>query len=280
MMFAAIRPGDVVAYKTSWLEKRAGATVSRDLSILHSIFAWGVVTERIDRNPSAGVPHPAAAKRKGNALGPDEVQALARAFDDEQDRLVFLTLVLTGVRRSELQALRWEAVDLIENRLRVIDSKTETGQRSIAIPPSLAEQLWQHRRTSPYRGDGDRVFCHSTRGTIYRYEPFADALARAYAAAELDFPEGMRCMHDLRVTSITNDAIAGANPVALMTKAGHASMTTTRRYLRLAGTVFHDEAAALEQRLLGGTFYQLSTNLGAPEPTSQDSAPLNQAVGA
>jgi hypothetical protein len=53
------------------------------------------------------------------------------------------------------------------------------------------------------------------------------------------------------VTSITNDAIAGANPVALMTKAGHASMATTRRYLKLAGVVFAEEAAALEERMLG-----------------------------
>jgi hypothetical protein len=37
-----------------------------------------------------------------------------------------------------------------------------------------------------------------------------------------------------------------------MTKAGHASMATTRRYLRLAGTVFPDEAMALERRVLGG----------------------------
>jgi hypothetical protein len=48
-------------------------------------------------------------------------------------------------------------------------------------------------------------------------------------------------------------AIAGANPIALMTKAGHANMSTTRRYLRLAGTVFPDEAAALEARILGVT---------------------------
>jgi integrase len=279
MMFAGIRPSDVVAYKTAKLQKLAGATVSRDLSILHSIFAWGVVTERIDRNPSAGVPHPAAAKRKGNALRPEEVQALARAFDDEQDRLVFLTLVLTGMRRSELQAIRWEAVDLIENRLRVVDSKTETGERSIAISPSLAEELWQWRRRSPYRADGDRVFCHPEAGSVYRYETFAGALKRAYKAAELDFPEAMRCMHDLRVTSITNDAIAGANPVALMTKAGHASMATTRRYLRLAGTVFPDEAEALERRMLGVSTNP-STNLSAPEPTSEDSAPLNHAVDA
>ncbi len=35
-----------------------------------------------------------------------------------------------------------------------------------------------------------------------------------------------------------------------MTKAGHASMATTKRYLHLAGTVFRDEADALERRLL------------------------------
>jgi hypothetical protein len=37
-----------------------------------------------------------------------------------------------------------------------------------------------------------------------------------------------------------------------MAKAGHANMSTTQRYLHLAGVVFHDEAAALEKRLLGG----------------------------
>jgi integrase len=267
-----IRPGDVSAYKTAKLDEGlSGASVSRDLSILHSVFAWCVVTERMDRNPADGVPHPAAAKRKGNALRPEEIQALARAFTEEQDRLVFLTLVLCGVRRSELQALRWRDVDLIENRLRIVDSKTETGERSVAIPRTLAERLWQHRRTSSYKGDGERVFCHRDAGTVYRYEWFSEALRAAYKAAGMEFPEGMRPFHDLRVTSITNDAIAGANPIALMTKAGHASMATTRRYLRLAGTVFPEEAAALEARVLGGNLLpEPSTRLSEPDPTSDD----------
>jgi integrase len=279
MMFAAIRPSDVVAYKTAKLEKLAGATVSRDLSILHSIFAWAMIGDRIDRNPAAGVPHPAAAKRKGNALSPEQYQALSLAFDDDQARLAFRTLVLTGLRRSELQALRWESVDLIENRLRVEDSKTETGERAIALPSSLAEELWQWRRSSPYRADTDRVFCHQERGSVYRFEPYKEALMRAYKAAGMEFPDGMRAMHDLRVTSITNDAIAGANAIELMTKAGHASMTTTKRYLRLAGAVFPDQAEALERRM-AGISTSVSTNLSAPEPTSEDSAPLNHAVEA
>lgn len=81
----------------------------------------------------------------------------------------------------------------------------------------------------------------------------------------------MRPFHGLRVTSITNDAIAGANPIALMTKAGHASMATTRRHLRLAGTVFPEEAAALEARVLGDSLLpESSIRLSEPEPTSTD----------
>jgi integrase len=208
------------------------------------------------------------------------VQALLRGFPQGQDRLVFLTLVLTGLRRTELQALRWRDVDLIENRLRVADSKTETGERSVAVPPTLAEQLWQNQRASAYNAPGDRVFCHPEAGTVYRYKTFSEALRGAYKAAGMAFPEGMRPFHDLRVTSITNDAIAGANPVALMTKAGHASMATTRRYLRLAGTVFPEEAAALEGRLLGGLSTAPSTRLSEPQPTSDESASLNGAVPA
>jgi hypothetical protein len=33
-----------------------------------------------------------------------------------------------------------------------------------------------------------------------------------------------------------------------MTKAGHSRMATTRKYLHLAGTVFREEAEALERR--------------------------------
>jgi hypothetical protein len=49
-------------------------------------------------------------------------------------------------------------------------------------------------------------------------------------------------------------------PVALMTKAGHANMATTRRYLRLAGVVFADEAEALERRLLGTLVPEIGTD--------------------
>jgi integrase len=252
MRLADVRPADVSAYVAPMMRSHAAASVGRDVSILHAIFEWAVALELADRNPTRGVARPVVRQRKGLALTPAEVQALARSFIDDQDRVAFLTFVLTGVRRGELQRLRWRDVDLIDNRVRVADSKTETGVRSIAIPRRLAEELWQHRRRTAYSGDGERVFCHPERGSVYAYTSFSEALRTAYEAAGLAYPKGLRPCRDLRVTSITNDAIAGANPVALMTKAGHANMATTKRYLKLAGVVFADEAAAPEDRLLGG----------------------------
>ncbi|HEY1512318.1 MAG TPA: site-specific integrase, partial [Gaiellaceae bacterium] len=153
---------------------------------------------------------------------------------------------LTGVRRSELQALRWADVDLVENVIRIRDSKSEDGRRSIAIPSTLAEALWQRKRSTAYQGDGELVFCHPERGTIYRAETFKEAFDAALTAAAVD--KKPRPFHDLRHTAITNDAAAGSSPIAVMAKAGHANMATTQRYLHLAGVVFREEAEALAAR--------------------------------
>jgi hypothetical protein len=62
---------------------------------------------------------------------------------------------------------------------------------------------------------------------------------------------------------ITHDAASGSSAIAVMTKAGHRNMSTTRTYLHLAGTVFRDEAERLEVRLLGAAeSVESSTDLG------------------
>jgi integrase len=117
----------------------------------------------------------------------------------------------------------------------------------IAIPGTLAEALWQHRRRSNFQGDDERVFCHPTCGGRYRAETLKEALYAALKAAGVE--KRPRPFHDLRHTAITNDAAAGSPAIAVMTKAGHAHMATTKRYLHLAGTVFRDEADRQAQRL-------------------------------
>jgi integrase len=121
------------------------------------------------------------------------------------------------------------------------------------------------------------VFCHPERGIRINPTWYAAEFRNALATAGIT--DYVRPFHDARHCSLTNGAAAGESPVALMTRAGHANIATTKMYLHLAGVVFPDEAQQLEDRLLGGRpFTQLSTHPRAPEPTSADLAPLNLAV--
>jgi integrase len=250
MPLATIRPSHVAAYIAEASKKLAPATVIRDVDVLYAIFNTGVRLELIERNPAATVERPRKPVFQPALLEPHEIRKVAAAFTDEQARTVFLTLVLTGVRRSELQALRWRDVDLVENVLRVRESKSHDGIRSIAVSPTLAEALWQHRRRSHFQGDDELVFCHTERGSVYHETIWRKHFTVALKAAGVT--KKLRQFHDLRHTAITNDAATGSSPIAVMTKAGHANIATTKRYMHLAGVVFRDEAEALERRLLGG----------------------------
>lgn len=55
-----------------------------------------------------------------------------------------------------------------------------------------------------------------------------------------------------------------------MATAGHRSMSTTQRYLHLAGVVFRDDADALERRLLGAV--ESSTDLSESQAISGNPA--------
>jgi len=270
---AAVRPRDVAAFVRE--HDGAAASISKDLAVLSALFKSAKREELIESNPAEGAERPKIVRRRWRILEPAEVRRVSAAFVDEQARVVFLTLVLLGLRRHELQGLRWRDVDLLDGVLRVERSKSEAGERSIAIPAPLLELLKAHYVWMNYNGDDDRVFCHQQTGHAYNAATFAEALTAALTAAGVEAK--LRPFHDLRHASLTNGAAAGESPIALMTCAGHANMSTTKRYLHLAGTVFAEEAAALAERLLGASTNP-STRLSEPEVISYDAASLNDAV--
>jgi integrase len=268
----AIRPRHIAEYVAERSADLGAATVSRDVSLLHAIFDSAIREELAETNPATRVERPKLPRQRWRILEPAEVARVAQAFTDDQARAVFLTLVLTGLRRAELQALRWRDVDLLEGVLRVRDSKTEDGIRSIAVPATLSAVLREQYQRSAFKGNDELVFCQAERGTVYRAERYKEAFEAALAAAGI---EGrVRAFHDLRHTAITNDAATGSSAIAVMTKAGHADMRTTQRYLHLAGVVFRDEAERLERRLLG---VEGSTRLSEPQITEDAPTARSQA---
>jgi integrase len=254
----------VTAFVQEALADYAPANVNLDVNVLVDVFNSAIREELLETNPATHVERPRLPRNRWRILEPSEVSRVAKAFTDDVARVMFLTLVLTGVRRFELLALRWDDIDLLEGVLRVRDSKSEDGIRSIAFSTRLADELREHWRRSAYQGDDELAFCDPFSGRPYRAERFGERFREALRAAGI---EGyVRPFHDLRHTAITNDAASGSNAIAVMTKAGHADMKTTRRYMHLAGVTFRDEADRLEARLLGSAV-ELSTDLSESQPT-------------
>ena len=269
----SIRPRDVVEYVRVAMatpHKRYGRPLSAKfiglhLNLLHSIYKQAIVEELAHSNPAAGVQRPKVQRRRWRILEPQEVPRVAAAFTDPLARRIFLAVMLTGLRRFELLGLTWGDVNLLERTLRVRVSKSEEGERSIAIPPSLATELDAHYARTAYRADSDIVFGHPTKGSRLNAEWYAQRFRAALLTAGIT--DYIRPFHDARHAALTNMAATGASPLAIMATAGHRSMATTRQYLHLAGIVFRDEAAALDARLLGSTPVPESGTKSAETPS-------------
>ena len=113
----------------------------------------------------------------------------------------------------------------------------------------MAETLFALRGSTAYEGDDELVFGNPRTGRPFDVLVYGKLHREALAKAGIT--DYVRPFHDGRHTSITNGAKAGLNPAALQARAGHASFSTTQRYISLAGETFRAEAEQLERRLWG-----------------------------
>lgn len=155
MQIGQIRPRHIA----EWIPTRTCSpkTTNDDISVLHQIFKYAMNHELVDSNPASSAPRPKIRKRQWRILTPEEIQKVDKAFesisfDDKNSRwdeatarkqaqLMFRVLTRTGIRRDELRRLRVRDIDFDRCVIRIRESKTEEGERSIAIPKSLATDL-------------------------------------------------------------------------------------------------------------------------------------------
>jgi integrase len=266
---------DVEKFMAQRRRKGYGAgSVNRQLNVLHLIFAAAIKQRKARLNPVSEVDRPKEPRRHWRILKPLEIQRVDRAFTelaeeaegDEREwimqaRAVFLTVIGAGLRRGEVKGLRWLNVRLADPEgasLRVEEAyvwdraetpKSEAGERTIALGPKLADELFQHRGRTRYQGDGERVFCHPLTGGPLDHKRYAETYRAALKRAGIT--DYVRPFHDGRHTSITNSAAAGLSTAALMSRAGHSDFKTTQGYIDLAGEAFREEAERAEERVFG-----------------------------
>ena len=189
-------------------------------------------------NPVRGIER-AREEPRDRVLDSAELAALATALDRLDERFpasvaAIRVAALTGLRISEVLAIRWEHVDF-ESR-RVTLPQTKTGRRSHHLPAAALDIL----RAVPRVNKGHHVFAVDARGAL----TYRTVRHHFGAAAKLAGLSDVR-LHDLRRTVMTNAAAAGVGTHVLRDLLGHKTAAMAERYVRSVGSPVADAREAV-----------------------------------
>jgi len=142
--------------------KREGGLSVRSVQIIHAVLRaalnqavrWGDV----QRNVASLVKTPRLSGTEVNPFSPEEVKIFLSAISGHRLEALFILAITTGLRQGELMGLRWEDVDLDYATLRVsfalqridrayhlVEPKSRTSRRTIALPQVAVTALRSHR---------------------------------------------------------------------------------------------------------------------------------------
>jgi integrase len=215
---------DAEKYKTKRSLSVRPATVNRGLTVAKHMLAKAVEWKMITENPFRGVRNLDVPKRAERVLSADEEVKLLAACDRVRARHLRPLVVLalnTGLRRGELLSLEWARVDLSQRTVRVINTKSISGDRiipmNVTVHAVLSERV--ERATSPL------VFPSNRKPD----EKFLDLKKGFHKAVGLAGISHIR-FHDLRHTFATRLVRAGVDIVTVQKLLGHSKITMTERY--------------------------------------------------
>jgi len=149
-------------------KRMANGTKAKTRNIMHALFNHAIRYEWLAQhsNPISHVRQSAKRERIPEVLEVPEFQALLSQLALRERTLVVLDAI-TGLRRSELLGLKWFDVDFKQLEIRVVRAivhqvvgrcKTEASKRPLPLDPTVAEELWLWKRSTPYNRPDDWVF--------------------------------------------------------------------------------------------------------------------------
>lgn len=212
-------------FKEMAAQDYAQKTIANQRIVLNQIFNYAIVEDEIDINPCTSVKLPRGCKKtvREAASSSDEQKIL----DSDHEWLFPLFALLTGLRKGEILALRWEDIDFDNNTITINKSieykgnvpsvktpKTESGTRIVPLLQMLSNRL--------KRGEKGYIFSEDGGKSPYRKKRY-DLLWRDYCR-----DVGISCTaHQLRHSYATIAVEEDVNPKDLQNALGHADITTT-----------------------------------------------------
>ena len=221
--------------------------------MLHQALDAAVRERLIPKNPTEGTIIPKVNYAPKQILTEEQLEKFMEAL--KQDPLwydFFYTELTTGMRRGEICGLKWQDFDdktgrlhihrSVSNRkgggVRVGETKTESGARTILLPPSTAEILKQRKKKSY----SEWIFHNPTvpelpmnPSSAYRH------LKTLLKNAELPLIR----FHDLRHTFATHALNSGVDAKTLSGILGHTNASFTLDTYTHMTTDMHRKAAGV-----------------------------------
>ena len=147
--FAAAYPERTLASFTlreveQWLNAlpMGAQSVNHYKATLHSLFAYGVKIGACVANPVAGIDSRKVVRAAPSILSPAQLSALLIACADDAEMLAFVAVgAFAGLRRAEIERLRWEDVNLSRGFVTVGAENAKTGKRRL-VPVCAALRGW------------------------------------------------------------------------------------------------------------------------------------------
>jgi integrase len=245
---ADVRRRDLQAFADELLAADlSAASVSNILNPVQAFYRWAIDRDELAYNPAEGIDLPSGSSRRPKRIASAaEAAALLTALDAE-DRPVWATAFYAGLRRGELQALRYCDIDLGGSLVHiergwdqeegVIDPKSLSGRRTVPLLAVLRDFLDEHLlRTG--RTDDDLVFGR-TAVDAFVASTVDNRAKRAWAAFNASEREEAEeagrepellnsiTLHECRHTFASLLIDAGENPKAIQEVMGHSKIQTT-----------------------------------------------------
>ena len=268
---SSLQPEHVLALHRSMAARGlSGRTQLHAHRLLSNALTRAVKWRDVDRNPCQMVDAPRPEHHEMAIWDFDQIAHFMRAAEGSPYRDVFALLFETGMRRSEVLAARWPAVDLEQGILEVrkglhrirgqglveLDTKTERSRRRIALSEHAVELLRQVQGAQLARAAEFDLPLDSAGFVFARVDgrPFDPGyvtrdFARVVRVAGLPHAR----LHDARHAAASHMLAAGAPLAVVSERLGHADTSITLRVYAHAMPGQQREVAEAYSRELWGS---------------------------
>jgi integrase len=237
-------------------EGAAPASVVKAHRIMASSLKQAVRWQLLATSPALGVAPPRLERPDLRIPDATEMRTIVQAAAHTPFGLPVLLAATTGLRRSEIVAVRWADVETEAGTLRVQRGKTSAARRTINLPPSMVAALKRHRKEQSERRllcgaawqDTDLLVDSGDGGPI---DP--DSLSHAFAAIaeRVGLPEVR--LHDLRHGFASALLKAGVNVKVVSEALGHSRSSFTLDVYAHVLPGMGEQVASVIETALGGT---------------------------